>query len=268
MSQSSTASLKTSPPAKKRIMIALLTVMIGHLVVLWVVSHMKVPELTPIEKKPLNVKFVKLKEDAPPPPPPVEPVKPKVEPKPEPKVVEPLPKPVEKPKVIAQKPEKKQEKAIQQDDTLEKQKLEQQRQEQQLKEQQQREQEQREQQQREQQRREQERLDQQRREQDNQNKARNVSKGDLSWKFKPRIDPEKLSKYISKGQQVSIVLLFEADAEGAVKSVRLQKSTGIPELDNYIVGQAQKSTFKAYRENGVKVPFKVIQDFILEGPKS
>jgi protein TonB len=79
---------------KKKIITALVAVVIGHAGVLWAVSHMKPIELKPIEKKPLKVKFVTLKEDEPPPPPPpakIEPIKPKVEPKPIEKKIEPIP---------------------------------------------------------------------------------------------------------------------------------------------------------------------------------
>jgi protein TonB len=48
---------------KKKIITALVAVVIGHAGVLWAVSHMKPIELKPIEKKPLKVKFVKIKED-------------------------------------------------------------------------------------------------------------------------------------------------------------------------------------------------------------
>jgi protein TonB len=60
---------------KKKIITALVAVVIGHAGVLWAVSHMKPIELKPIEKKPLKVKFVKIKEPPKPPP------KPKEEPK-------------------------------------------------------------------------------------------------------------------------------------------------------------------------------------------
>ncbi len=72
--------------------------------VLWAVNHMKAPELKPIEKEPLKVRFVKIQE----PPKPLPP-KPKEEPKKEPtkpkevKIVEkPLPPPTEKVEKVQQ----------------------------------------------------------------------------------------------------------------------------------------------------------------------
>ncbi|MFW2124624.1 TonB-dependent receptor, partial [Acinetobacter ursingii] len=43
---------------KKKVIAALVAVVIGHAGVLWAVSHMKTIELRPIEKEPLKVKFV------------------------------------------------------------------------------------------------------------------------------------------------------------------------------------------------------------------
>ena len=63
---------------KKKIITALVAVVIGHVGVLWAVSHMKPIKLKPIEKEPLKVKFVKIKE-----PPKPELPKPKEKPKPE-----------------------------------------------------------------------------------------------------------------------------------------------------------------------------------------
>jgi protein TonB len=65
---------------KKKVIAALVAVVIGHAGVLWAVSHMKTIELRPIEKEPLKVKFVKIKEVTQP-----ELPKPKEQPKPEPK---------------------------------------------------------------------------------------------------------------------------------------------------------------------------------------
>ena len=97
MSHSSTAPLHTPPPMKKKVIAAILAVIVAHVGVLWAVSQMKAPELPQIKKEPLKVKFVKIKE---PPPPPKELPKPKEPPKPKQvKIVEkelPPPKKVEK----------------------------------------------------------------------------------------------------------------------------------------------------------------------------
>ena len=76
MSQSP-AILNMPHSMKKKIITALVAVVIGHAGVLWAVSHMKPIELKLIEKKPLKVKFVKITE-----PPKPEPPKPKEKPKP------------------------------------------------------------------------------------------------------------------------------------------------------------------------------------------
>ena len=235
MSQSSALTMQTPNPMKKKVVAALVAVVIGHVAVLWSVSQMKTPELKQIEKKPIKVKFVKIVEEAPPPPP-VEPIKPKVTPKPEPKV-EP-PKPVVKPKVIAQKPQKTQEKkVIQQDDTLEKQKLEQDRLDKQ-----------REQQQREQQQREQQQREQQRRAQENTNKTRILSAGEISWVRSPK------PKYTNKdldGSKRTVTVLIDADASGKITNVQITKSSGLPALDDKVLRAVRSAKFKASKDGSM-----------------
>lgn len=290
MSQSSPQQSSMSKlPMKKKIVIALVAVVVGHVGVLWGISHLKTATLVKIEKEPIKVKLVKLKEElAPPPPPPA--VKPKVEPKPEPKPKplpkpapkplpkpepKPLPKPVEKPKVIAQKPEKTQPKAIQQVDRVEQQRLEQQRldrlREQQQREQQLRDQQQREQQQREQQQlREQQQREQQQREQEARNRAQQPVKaqaGDISWAIKPKpnYDDNDL-----KGEVRSFTIYIEADEKGNIKKdkVRVVKSSGLPSLDAKIVAAVKRAKFKPYISNGVATPVYVEQPFGLEPSKA
>ncbi|RLL49231.1 TonB-dependent receptor [Acinetobacter cumulans] len=98
MTPSSAPMLPDPNSMKKKVLTALVAVVIGHVGVLWAVGQMKAPDLKPIEKEPLKVRFVKLQE-APKPLPP----KPKPEPKKEPpkpkevKIVDkPLPPPPKK----------------------------------------------------------------------------------------------------------------------------------------------------------------------------
>lgn len=286
MHQSSTPNLqRPQPDMKKKIIIALMAVAVGHMGVLWGVSHLKTPELTPIEKKPIKVRLVTIKEEfvpppPPPPPPPIQPIKPKVEPKPE-------PIPVVKPKVIAQKPEKTKEKVIHQDDTLDKQKLEKDRLEKdrQKREQDERDRQKREQDERDRQKREKDESDRQKREQDerdrqnkereaNANKPRKLTEGDVSWSRKPQINPDMLKRLMKIDKDVafvngaksvtqSISLRVSSDGNGNVSSVKLLQSTGNTELDNYVIQQTQKGKFKPFKENGVSVPFVIDQSLRL-----
>lgn len=91
MSQSSALKMQTPNPMKKKMITALLAVVVGHMGVLWAVGHMKTPELKPIEKEPLKVRFVKIQGPAKPLPP-----KPKAEPKKEP----PKPKEVKQVEIV------------------------------------------------------------------------------------------------------------------------------------------------------------------------
>ena len=262
MSQSP-ALLNTSHPMKKKILAALVVVVMGHVGVLWAVSHMKMMELRPIEKKPLKVKFLKIKEDVPPPPPPPAKIEP-IKPKPIKKKLEPIP--VEKPKIISHKVEKKESKVIQQDDTqeklkkqqdLEKLRLEQLQREQALKEQQVREQALKEQQAREQALRE-----QQAREQENRNKPKQVSVGDVSWSRKPIISKDKIQAFFKNEDGMKLILLeITSDGAGKVTNVKVIKSTGNEGFDSYAVKQTYAAKFRNYKDNGVITPFVIRQDF-------
>lgn len=230
---------------KKKIITALAAVVIGHVGVLWAVSHIKTIELKPIEKEPLKVRFLTIKEDAPPPPPKVEPIKPKVEPKPIEKKIEPIP--VEKPKIISQKVQKVEPKVIQQDDTqeklkkqqdLEKQRLEQLQREQALKEQQAREQALREQQAREQALRE-----QQAKEYASKNKP--LAPGEVSWSRSPK--PSYTNADL-EGSARTIIVYIEADPSGKILNVSVKKSTGLPKLDEIVLKSVRRAKFKPTKD--------------------
>lgn len=249
---------------KKKVIAALVAVVIGHAGVLWAVSHMKTIELRPIEKEPLKVRFLTIGEDAPSLPKKIEPIKPKVELKPVEKKVEPIP--VEKPKIISQKVQKVEPRVIQQDDTqeklkkqqdLEKQRLEQLQREQALKEQQAREQALREQQAREQALRE-----QQAREQASQNQPKSVNIGDISWSRKPIIHQSQISRYFkAEDGEITINLDISSDGTGKVTNVKVTKSSGNAKFDAYVVKQTYAAKFKSYKVNGVTTPFTAPQPF-------
>lgn len=247
MSQSSTSNMQAPNPMKKKVIAAVIAVLVGHMGALWALSHLKTPELKPIEKKPIQVKFVKIKEEQviPPPPPPV---KPKVEPKP---VVEKKapPPPVEKPKLITQKKPVVEKKAIQQEEPKidqekikreqeqrqqEQQRLEQQRQEQQRQEQQRQEQQRQDQlrQQQEQQRQEQlrQQQEQQRRQQEAQ-QPRKLSAGEISWKKAPAFD---FDDDLLKNQSRSLLVRIEINPAGKITNVTVLKSSGLPSLDREV----------------------------------
>ncbi|QOW47970.1 energy transducer TonB [Acinetobacter piscicola] len=236
-------------PMKKKVIAAVIAVLVGHMGALWALSHLKTPELKPIEKKPIQVKFVKIKEEQViPPPPPPPPVKPKVEPKP---VVEKKapPPPVEKPKLITQKKPVVEKKAIQQEEPKidqekikreqEQRQQEQQRQEQQRLEQQRQEQQRQEQQrqdqlrqQQEQQRQEQlrQQQEQQRRQQEAQ-QPRKLSAGEISWKKAPAFD---FDDDLLKNQSRSLLVRIEINPAGKITNVTVLKSSGLPSLDREV----------------------------------
>lgn len=262
MSQTSVPMLQTPNTMKKKVIVALIAVVVGHMGVLFAVSHLKSPELKKIEKEPLKVRFVKITEDAPPPPPPVKPIKPKVQPKPEPKVVE--PKPVVKPKVIAAKPKPQVEKVkpIVVDDSVEKQKREQARLDQLRINQERADQQARDQAQREQQARDQQaREESERRAQEARNTPRNLSQGQISWVRSPK--PSYTNTDL-KGSDRTIVVAIDADANGQITNVRVVRSSGIDALDQKILRAVRGAKFRPYKEKGLAYPFKAEQPFELK----
>ncbi|WP_340600889.1 energy transducer TonB [Acinetobacter sp. HZNU-JH01] len=247
----SPASFNTPNPMKKKIITALVAVMIGHVGVLWAVSHIKTIELKPIEKEPLKVKFVKIKE-----PPKAELPKPKELPKPEPKkevkevkVVEkpvaPPPKKIEKvqqvkteaPKQVIQKTEPKVETKIETtvvSTTVKEKVVEKPQPVQEVA-------------------RPQPAADP---------SPRTVSIGGsgVQWSRSPRISftPKELDN-----QARTIMVMIEADEKGRVTNVRVTRSSGIPALDEKVVRAVKSAKFKPYMENGVAYPIRAEQPFDL-----
>ncbi len=76
------AHMQNFTPMKKKICAALVVVIVGHAGVLWSLSQLKTPEINKIEKEPLKIRLVNIKEKPPEPPKPkVEPPKPATPPK-------------------------------------------------------------------------------------------------------------------------------------------------------------------------------------------
>ncbi|WP_173911596.1 energy transducer TonB [Acinetobacter sp. Marseille-Q1618] len=244
MSQSSTSNMQAPNPMKKKVIAAVIAVLVGHLGALWALSHLKTPELKPIEKKPIQVKFVKIKEEQVVPPPPPPPVKPKVEPKP---VVEKKapPPPIEKPKLITQKKPVVEKKAIQQEEPkidyekikreqeqrqLEQQRLEQQRQDQLKRDQAARDQAARDQAAREQAARDQAARDQANRDRESQ-QPRKLSAGEISWKKAPSFE---FDDELLKNQDRTLLVRIEINPAGKITNVTVLKSSGLSGLDREV----------------------------------
>ncbi|MEB3754684.1 TonB family protein [Acinetobacter sp. MD2(2019)] len=231
---------------KKKLIIALVAVVVGHLGVLWTLSHMKVREIKPIHKEPLKVRFVKIQ---PPPAPP----KPKELPKPKPKPVKevkivkqqlpPPPKKVEKvekvkaetPKQVVQQPVVKPpissttvsetktvvkpadpapvKPVVQPSPPAEK-----------------------------------------------STKSVAIGGSGVQWSRSPRVN---VSSSDLKGSPRSVVVAISADEKGVVTSVRIVKSSGLSDLDDKIVKAVRNAKFKPYKENGVAYPIQANQPFDL-----
>lgn len=255
MSQSPALNMQTPNPMKKKIITALIAVVVGHMGVLWAVGQMKTPELKPIEKEPLKVRFVKIQE----PPKPLPP-KPKAEPKKE----QPKPKEVKKVKIVEKQlppPPKKVEK-VQQVKKAETPKpvvkpveappkptvtttI-------------------------------------------SEIRAvkpapvappappapvtppapaappspKSVSIGGsgVQWSRSPK---PSYNNNDLEGQTRTIVVHIEANEKGVITSARISRSSGIPALDDKILRSVRSSKFKPYKENGVAYPISADQPFEL-----
>lgn len=248
MSQSP-ALLNTSHPMKKKILVALVVVVMGHVGVLWAVNHMKTMELKPVEKDPIRVKFVKIQE-----PPKPEPPKPKEKPKPpEPKkevkqvkVVEkalPPPKKIEKiqqvkkaeaPKPVVEKVEPKVESVVVNTTVTEKviekpqpvvevpkaaAPLA-----------------------------------------DPSPKRVSIGGSGVQWSRSPKLS---VSAKDLENQPRSAMVLIEADGKGKITNARITRSSGLPGLDEKILRAVKSAKFKPYMENGVAYPIRAEQPFDL-----
>jgi len=249
MSQSP-ATFNTPHPMKKKIITALVAVVIGHVGVLWAVSHMKTMELKPVEKEPLKVKFVKIKE-----PPKPEPPKPKEKPKPEPKkevkevkVVEkpmaPPPKKIEKvqqvkeaPKPVLQKTEPKVEPKVETtvvttkmtEKVVEKPQPVQE-------------------------------VAKPQPAADPAPKRVAIGGSGVQWSRSPKLS---VTAKDLDNQTRSVMVMIEADEKGKITNVRITRSSGLPNLDEKVLRAVRSAKFKPYMENGVAYPIRAEQPFDL-----
>lgn len=251
MGQISTPSMQAPNPMKKKVISALIAVAIGHVGVLWAVSHMKAPELPIIDKEPLKVRFVKIQEQPKPLPP-----KPKAEPKqeqPKPKEVkevkvvekpQPQPpkkvekvqqvkkaetvKPVTQPTVQPQKPAVVStpvvEKVVSKPEPAPQPVVE-------------------------------------KPAPTPTTKRVSIGGSGVQWSRSPR---PSYGNSDLKGETRTIVVLIEADEKGKITNARVTKSTGVPALDEKILRAVRSAKFKPYKENGVAYPIRAEQPFELE----
>ena len=249
MSSTVISPMQTPNPMKKKVLAALIAVVVGHMGVLWAVNHMKAPELKPIEKEPLKVRFVKIQE----PPKPLPP-KPKEEPKKEPtkpkevkivekpqptppkkvekvqqvkkaEVVKPVVKPTEtpvKPTVTTTITEKKVEKPVVQP--------------------------------------EQAKPVTQAEPADTSPKSVSVGGSGVQWSRSPK---PVYSNQDLQGENRRVVVLIEANEKGSIVNARITRSSGVPALDEKILRAVRSAKVKPYKENGVAYPIRAEQPFEL-----
>ena len=250
MSSTVISPMQTPNPMKKKVLAALIAVVVGHMGVLWAMNHMKAPELKPIEKEPLKVRIVKIQE-----PPKLLPPKPKEEPKKEPtkpkevkivekpqptppkkvekvqqvkkaEVVKPVVKPTEtpvKPTVTTTITEKKVEKPVVQP--------------------------------------EQAKPVTQAAPADTSPKSVSIGGSGVQWSRSPK---PVYSNQDLQGENRRVVVLIEANEKGSIVNARITRSSGVPALDEKILRAVKGAKFKPYKENGVAYPIRAEQPFDLE----
>ncbi|MDH0825701.1 energy transducer TonB [Acinetobacter johnsonii] len=250
MSSTVISPMQTPNPMKKKVLAALITVVVGHMGVLWAVNHMKAPELKPIEKEPLKVRFVKIQELPKPLPPkpkeelkkePTKPKEVKIVEKPQPtppkkvekvqqvkkaEVVKPVVKPTEtpvKPTVTTTITEKKVEKPVVQP--------------------------------------EQAKPVTQAEPADTSPKSVSVGGSGVQWSRSPK---PVYSNQDLQGENRRVVVLIEANEKGSIVNARITRSSGVPALDEKILRAVKGAKFKPYKENGVAYPIRAEQPFDLE----
>ena len=253
MSISSTPMMPSLTPMKKKIIAVIAAVIIGHTGVMWALKNMKTPELRPVEKEPLKVRFVKIQE----PPKPLPP-KPKAEPKkekPKPKEVKivekPLPAPPKKVEKVQQvkkaetpKPVVKPVETPVQTPVV------------------------------------------------TTSvsvtktpkvvipapvtppappsppappappspKIVSVGGSGVQWSRSPK--PTYANSDL-QGQSRTVVILIEANEKGSITSARVTRSSGVASLDEKILRAVRNAKFKPYKENGIAYPIKAEQPFDL-----
>ena len=253
MSISSAPMMPNLTPMKKKVIAVIAAVIIGHTGAMWALKHMKSPELRPIEKEPLKVRFVKIKEEQKPLPP-----KPKAEPKkekPKPKEVKivekPLPAPPKKVEKVQQVKKAEAPKPVAKPvetpvqtpivttsvSTTKTPKVE--------------------------------------------TpapapvvtppappappappspKTVNIGGSGVQWSRSPK---PKYTNSDLDGQNRTVVVLIEANEKGSITSARVTRSSGIPALDQKILNAVRNAKFKPYKENGIAYPIKAEQPFDL-----
>ena len=83
----------------------------------------------------------------------------------------------------------------------------------------------------------------------------------LSWSRPPRV---RIMPGDLEGKPRNVVAAIEADTAGQITAVRIQQSSGLPDLDEKVIRAIKLARFRPYAENGVRYPVKVSQPFLFE----
>lgn len=83
----------------------------------------------------------------------------------------------------------------------------------------------------------------------------------LHWSRPPRM---RIMPGDLEGKPRNVVAAIEADTAGQITAVRIQQSSGLPDLDEKVIRAIKLARFRPYAENGVRYPVKASQPFLFE----
>lgn len=82
--------------------------------------------------------------------------------------------------------------------------------------------------------------------------------GQLSWMRAPKV---KILPGDLEGRPRKANVLIQADRSGKITSVKIKKSSGLPDLDEIVIQAVMRARFKPYIESGLSYPIQVTQPF-------
>jgi len=91
-------------------------------------------------------------------------------------------------------------------------------------------------------------------------KSVSIGGSGVQWSRSPK--PSYNNKDL-EGQTRTVVVHIEANEKGVITSARITRSSGVPALDEKILRSVRSSKFKPYKENGVAYPINADQPFEL-----
>ena len=92
-----------------------------------------------------------------------------------------------------------------------------------------------------------------------QSQPKTVSAGEIGWVKAPHYNPTQAAQLISTGKtQAKLTVQVNFDEQGQVVSAKVARSSGSPQLDQYVLQQTRSARAKPYRIDGVPHSFSAL----------